>query len=48
MDTNTVLALACVVASVVFSVMHKDYQSPTVWALWAIFVVLVTGAHYAL
>jgi hypothetical protein len=46
--SGTILALVCIIVSIVWAVVNKEFKSASLWALWAIFVVLFLGGHYAL
>lgn len=42
-----ILALVCLIVSVVFAVVNGEYKSASIWALWAICVALITGGLIA-
>jgi hypothetical protein len=46
--TGTILALVCIIVSIVWAIVNKEFRSASLWALWAIFVVLFLGAHLAI
>jgi|KBSSwiStaDraftv2_1062776.scaffolds.fasta_scaffold423022_2 hypothetical protein len=46
--TGTVVALVFFIVSVVFAIINPEIKSASLWALWAIFMAIFLGGHYAL
>lgn len=42
-----ILALICLIISVVFGILNGEIRSAQLWALWAICVALITGGLIA-